>query len=576
VAGPVTGYLDPDALFGSLLSPVISLSVAVILFEGGLSLSIRELREIGGIVRNLVTLGVLITWIIAGGTAYLILGLDVPLALLFGAILVVTGPTVIVPLLRHIRPEERVGNAMKWEGILNDPIGAILAVLVFEAILAGSFTGRLDFAAVGKFLSSVGVGTLCGIIGAALFVLLLYFHWVPDFLQNAFSLMMVVATFTLSNSFKAESGLLAVTVMGIAMANQKRYPVQHIIEFKENLRVLIIAGLFIVLGARLKVSDLEAIGPATFLFFAILVFVARPLAVEASTVGSKLKKQEKLFLMWMAPRGIVAAAVASIFAARLVESGYAQAALLVPYTFFVIIGTVALYGLTAFPVARGLGVAEGSPQGVLIVGAHSWAREMAKALKAEGFRAVLVDSNWANVRETRMAGLPAYYGGIVSESVLDEIDLYGVGRLLALTPNDEANALAAVHFGDVFGRKEVYQLTPVRGESGDRKTLSPKHLSGRFLFTKECTYSHLSQKFGEGYSLKATSLTDKFDYAAFRSRYGAASTPLFVVDTAGNLQVFAQDTQRKPRSGQTLISLIPPQPEEHTEKAVSEEAPVKS
>jgi hypothetical protein len=207
------------------------------------------------------------------------------------------------------------------------------------------------------------------------------------------------------------------------------------------------------------------------------------------------------------------------------------------------------------------------------VGAHSWAREVALALKAEEFRTVLVDSSWANVREARMAGLPAYYGGIVSESVLDEIDLYGVGRLLALTPNDEANALAAVHFGDVFGRKEVYQLTPVRGELGDRKTLSPKHLSGRFAFSKDCTYSYLSQRFAEGYNLKTTSLTEKFDYQAFKSRYGEESIPLFVVDASGNLQVFAQDTQRRPRPGQTLISLIPPQQEEPAGKAAVEHAP---
>jgi hypothetical protein len=280
--------------------------------------------------------------------------------------------------------------------------------------------------------------------------------------------------------------------------------------------------------------------------------------------------------MWMAPRGIVAAAVASVFAARLVEAGYTQARLLVPYTFFVIIGTVAIYGLTAFPAARWLGVAEQGPQGVLFVGAHRWARELALALKAEDFRAVLVDSSWANVKEARMAGLPAYYGGIVSESVLDEIDLYGVGRLLALTPNDEANALAAVHFGDVFGRKEVYQLTPVRGESGDRKTLSPKHLSGRFLFTPEGTYNYVAQRFAEGYTLKTTSLTGKFDYKALKSRDGDESIPLLVVDASGHLQLFVQDTQRTPRPGQTLISLIPPQPEAPAARAAVAQAPAKS
>lgn len=575
VAGPVTGHLDPDALFGPLLLPLISLSVAVILFEGGLSLNLRELREIGGVVRNLVTVGVLLTWVISGLAAYLLLGIDAPLSILLGAILVVTGPTVIGPLLRHIRPEARVGNTIKWEGILNDPIGAILAVLVFEAILAGGFTGRPDFAAAAKFFSSVGMSSLCGVAGAAVFVALLHFHWVPDFLQNPFSLMMVVVVFTVSNSFQAESGLLAVTVMGITMANQKIYPVRHIIEFKENLRVLIISSLFILLGARLRASDLDAIGPAAFVFLGILILVARPAAVTVSALGSKFKKNEKLFLMWMAPRGIVAAAVASVFAERLAEAGYTAAQQLIPFTFFVIIGTVAIYGLTAFTVARRLGVAEKSPQGVLIVGAHDWARELARALREQDLRVVVVDSNWTNVRAARMAGLPAHFGGIVSESVLDQVDLYGVGRLLALTSNDEANSLAAVHFGDLFGRKEVYQLAPVSGDASERKTLSPKHLSGRFLFAPGCTYDVLSRKFAEGYTVKVTQLTAKFDYKAFQARYGQDSIPLFLINAHDHLLVFAQDVSRKPRAGQTLISLVPPQPEkpEKAAEAVREAIP---
>jgi hypothetical protein len=226
-------------------------------------------------------------------------------------------------------------------------------------------------------------------------------------------------------------------------------------------------------------------------------------------------------------------------------------------------------------VARRLGVAEKSPQGVLIVGAHDWARNLALALREQDLRVVVVDSNWTNVRAARMAGLPAHFGGIVSESVLDQVDLYGVGRLLALTSNDEANSLAAVHFGDLFGRKEVYQLAPVSGDASERKTLSPKYLSGRFLFAPGCTYEVLSRKFAEGYTVKVTQLTAKFDYKAFQARYGQDSIPLFLIDAHDNLLVFAQDVSRKPRAGQTLISLVPPQPEkpEKAAEAVREAIP---
>ncbi len=228
-AGPATGFLDPDALLGDLLPPVVSLSVAVILFEGGLSLSFTELRQIGTVVRNLVSVGALVTWLVTAGAAHFILDLSAALAVLLGAILVVTGPTVIVPLLRHVRPVGPVNSILKWEGILIDPIGAMLAVLVFEAILAGGFQEATTLALTGV-LNTVVIGGVNGVLGAMVLTFLLKRYWIPDFLHNAFSLMVVVGAFTASNVMQAESGLLAVIVMGMTLANQKMITVKHIVK----------------------------------------------------------------------------------------------------------------------------------------------------------------------------------------------------------------------------------------------------------------------------------------------------------------------------------------------------------
>jgi len=393
IAGAATNFLNPDILLGDLLLPLVSIAVALILFEGGLNLRLTELRKSGGVVRNLITVGLLVTWLIGAGAAYFVLGLNLALAILLGAILVVTGPTVIMPLLRHLRLGGQTGSILKWEGVVIDPLGAILAVLVFQAVLAGEIQAATPLIVL-SLLKTILIGGVIGALGALLVILLLQRYWVPDFLHSMISLMVVIAAFLAANLIQIESGLLAATVMGIILANQNRVSVRHIAEFKENLRVLLISSLFILLAARLQMSDLAAVSVGSIAFLAILILVARPASVALSTLGSKLKWRERLCLAWLAPRGIVAAAVASVFALRLSEAGYPQAELLVSLTFIVIAGTVAIYGLSAPAVARWLKVAESNPQGVLIVGSHAWARTIAQTLQAEKYRVLLVDCNW--------------------------------------------------------------------------------------------------------------------------------------------------------------------------------------
>ncbi len=557
-AGPLAGIvdpdlrlIDPDKIFGELLFPIVSVSVAIILFEGGLSLRFAELERLGGVVRNLVTVGALVSWGLTAVAARWCIFDSWDLSLLLGAILVVTGPTVIVPLLRHVRPSRRVGSVLRWEGIVIDPIGAVLAVLVFETIQQGE-AGTAH--AVVAFLTSVAVGLIGGILGAGFFYIMVRRHLLPDFLQNPVSLMVVVGIFAVSNQIQEESGLFSVTVMGIVLANQRSFAVKHILEFKENLRVLLISCLFVLLAARLDLELLRETDAWTVLFVLLLVVVVRPVTVLVSTYRSQLTRRERAFLAAMAPRGIVAAAVASVFAIHLVEGGREEAEKLVTVVFFVIVGTVMLYGLTAVPVARALELARPNPQGVLIVGAHSWARALGKILRDEGFDIVLVDTNWNNLRAARMMEMPIYYGSSLTEIAHEEISLEGLGRLLALTSDDLENSLAALHYAEVFGRTGVFQLSP---ESADDERMEvPKHLRGSYLFGKGMSFAEIEHRWETGARFKKTKLSAEFDYEAYKKMYGESAVTFFVIDEKQKLQVMTTATTVSPTAGQTIVGLV--------------------
>lgn len=554
LAGPVTGLLDPDKLFGDLLLPIIPAAVALILYEGGLSLKIKELPSVGRVVLSLVTIGALVTWVLSAIAAHYLFSLGWSLSVLLGAILIVTGPTVIQPLLREIRPRGAVGPILKWEGIVIDPIGALLAVLVFEVVHSGGITTAP--AHTGMILAKTAVaGGGMGFAAGLWLAFLVKKFWVPDFLQNPVSLAMVIAVFVASNAVQHESGLFAVTVMGIVLANQKFTDVTHIIEFKENLRVLLISTLFIVLAARLKPEHFQVMGWSSVVFVAVLVLAVRPLAVWVSTLRSQLERRERVFLSCMAPRGIVAAAVASVFAVRLEHAGYEQAGLLVPATFVVIISTVLIYSIGAPIAARRLGVADLHSQGLLIVGGQTWARAIAKLLKEKGYRVLLIDSNRANINAARMQGLETYFGNVLADYAIDEMDLGGIGSLLAMTPNSSVNTLAVHRFERILGRADVYRLAATADSSAKGKN-GQGHSEGRILFNASATFEHLSNLFKQGATVKATPLTETFDYDAFRQRYGESAIPLFAIDEEKDLTVLAADEKSLIKPGHVLIALV--------------------
>lgn len=554
LAGPVFGLLDPDSLMGDLLTPFISVSVAIILFEGGLSLRFSELKDAGGVIGNLVSIGVLITWVITSLSSYLLFDLGLELSILLGAILVVTGPTVIIPLLRQVRPSGQVGSILKWEGIVIDPIGAMLSVLVFEVILTTGF-GAATSAILISIVKTIVLGTLCGLGGAAIVYFILKRHMLPDFLQNPVSLMIVVLVFTISNEFQHESGLWATTLMGIVLANQKAAYIHHIIEFKENLRVLLLSALFILLAARVELSELLAnLNWQIFLFLMIIIFIARPLSVYASSMFSNVNWKEKIFLSWMAPRGVVAASISSIFAITLTQTGYEQASQLVPIVFIVIIATVAIYGLSAGWVAQKLGVAKPVPNGILILGAKDWSILIGKKLQEEGIKVLMADANLNNAVRARSENLNAFHGNVLSEFALDDMNLDGIGKMVAFTPNDEVNSLATLQFSEILGRSNVFQLAANTKWNQDEDEVSD-HLSGRLLFNKDFTYTRLSNAIQSEEDLHMEQLTAEYTFLDFMAPDDGKEKkiPLFHITSNNELHPFTIDYPMTPAKGDKLI-----------------------
>ncbi|POM13350.1 sodium:proton antiporter [Pseudomonas sp. WP001] len=556
LAGPVLGWLDPQEMFGPLLMPLVSLAVALILFEGSLTLHLSEWKEIGSVVHRLVTLGALTTWAVITLATHWLLGFDWMLALLFGTLTLVTGPTVIVPMLRVVRPKASIANILRWEGIVIDPIGALLAVVVYSFIIASGSGDGLSHSLL-TFGGVILCGSLFGIAGGWVLGLVMRRQWLPEYLHNLATLAAVLGVFIASNQVMHESGLLAVTLMGMWMANMKGVDVRHILHFKENLSVLLISGLFILLAARLDLNALIALGPFVLILLLIIQFIARPLNVAVSTVGSKLSWRERALLAWIAPRGIVAAAVSAIFAIRLDEAGHEGALLLVPLTFAVIIGTVVLQSATARPLARLLKVAEPAPSGFLIVGANAPARILGKALQQLGSRVLLTDSSWENIRASRMEGLPTYFGNPASQHAESHLDLVGLGHLLALSPSGELNTLATMRFRHDFGHRLFALANSQESRRTDKHRASGEH-RGHLLGSQPLSYTKLASLLGQGAELYTTQLTDGFGWSDYQALHGERATLLFARDNSGWVHVVTPESDMKPLAGWTLLAVIQP------------------
>lgn len=562
--GPVTGVLKPDDLFGDLLFPFVSLSVAIILFEGSLTLKHVELRKIGNTVRNLVTHGALINALITTLAAHYLVGMDWSLAALFGVIMIVTGPTVIMPMLRTVKPNARIATALRWEGIVIDPLGALLAVLVFEFILAQQ-TGSDWRHVMLIFSETTAAGIIVGIGFGYVFGLLLRHHLIPDYLQNFAAIAFVAAAFSFSDTVMHESGLLAVTIMGIWLANMPNVFTRDILNFKESLTLIFVSVLFIVLSARIDFQALFVLGWGAAGVFLAVQFLARPAKVFISCIGSDFTFRERLLMAWMGPRGIVAAAVSAVFALKLSEYDLPGAELLVPLSFSVIMGTVLLQSATTKYLASLLQVNESGSSGYLIIGANPVAREVAKALKDVGVKSVLCDRDWSNISAARMAELDTYYGNPISDHADLHLGIDGLGGMLGLSPQNADNTTASLRFREDFGNRRIYVLAAEEDLEPHSKHRTSAYYRGRTLFGNDVTYPKLRFAINAGARIKNTQLSENYDFDAWRADpANQASVPLFALDSRGKLQWFTTDTELEPKPDWKIYALAsppPPQPQ---------------
>jgi NhaP-type Na+/H+ or K+/H+ antiporter len=554
LAGPVYGLLHPEKLLGDFFLSFISLSVAIILFEGSLTLKFKDISGLESVVQKMVSIGMVVTWLITAVVARYSVGLSWEVSFLFGAITVVTGPTVIAPMLRTVRPKQSISNILRWEAVTIDPIGASLAVLVYELIISfGAEDAWLHtFFTFGKIIS---VGIIAGVCSGYLFGLAIRNHWLPEFLQNVASFSVVIVVYVASNMLQLESGLVTVTIMGIWLTNMKDVDVEELLDFKESITILLISLLFIMLASRLDINFLEHLGWRVVLVLIAIQFLARPLNVMISTFRSNLTWPERHMLAWIAPRGIIAAAISSVFAVHLENAGFSDARLLVPLTFSVIIFTVVLQSVTARPIARMLKVAEPEPTGFLIIGANPVGRAVARALILNKLNVIIADTGWENISKAKLDGLRTYLGNPISEHADRHLDLIGIGRMLALSPFENVNVSSAMHFRMEFGSNNVFIIqSKFKDESPERERIATQKV-GKILFGNMVTYAIMADVLSKDGEIRTTKLTEKFDFTSFIEKQGQKAFMLFAIDLRGNTHIYHESHNISPRPGWVITYL---------------------
>lgn len=493
VSGPIFGLIQPEELFGATLSPMIELAVAIILFEGGLSLSKTEMMSVGHVVVRLVSITSFVTWSLLSALGYFLLGLNGVTSLLLGAILVISGPTVVTPLLRLIRAKAPVEPILRWEGILIDPIGVLLATLVAEGAEAGLGASTPWILGMGMAFSLV-VGITLAYCGSVILRIVVGRHLIPDHYDVPLTLATLFTMVTISNLLHEQSGLMTATLMGLLVSRNKGAWVKSIHDFIGHTEMIVIGVLFVVLAAKLNPAHLQYFNFKLGVFVVLAIGLVRPVAVYIGTLGLGLKKNDRMALAALAPRGIVSAALASTLGAKLVAMGVPGADYIVPYTFATIIVTVAFYALSAPIVFSAIKVRQPRAEGVLFMGGGwNFSLALGKLLEIEGFKVTYVDTNEANIRRFRKFGMSCIYGNALSDSIKNEIDYDGIGNLIAFTSNQEANSLAAAEFRPIFGSAHVFQLA--------FPGYSKANVGGRILCNDDFTIEKIEELWGQGYRL---------------------------------------------------------------------------
>jgi NhaP-type Na+/H+ or K+/H+ antiporter len=530
--GPVLGLFNPKAALGTLYSPIISLAVAVILFEGSTSLDIRELKGISKSVFRVVTLGAFLAWIGGSLAAHYVANLSLEIAFIIGGLFVVTGPTVIIPLLRQAKLKPRTAAVLKWEGIVVDPIGPLLALLAYE-IIKITMDYSFHIIDLAPFFLAAIVAVLLG-IGIGLFISLLVVKGLfPEYLKTPIILSFVFICFTLAEVVMHETGMLAVTAMGITLGRTKKYvrsigSIGHIVE---NISVLLTSTIFILLTSSLtRETIMQVFSWPIISFVAVMLFLVRPLSIFISTIGTELTLQEKTLIGWIAPRGIVALTVSGYFAELLVNDGYVGASMLTALTFALVFITVCVHGFSLGPIAKKLNLANSEPPGILIVGASSFGIAFADQLNQMGIPVLISDTSNDRLFQARKRGIATFHGEILTDHSGHDLDLTPYENIMAMTGDAAYNALVSQSFVPEFGYNHTFSLI-----SNDDDSDVPVSLHSHILFGENDNFRELNRKVNIGYSIQAIDYPQKGSMK--KDELNIDGTPLCIRRKSGEIDL---------------------------------------
>ena len=553
IVGPVLGLFDPARDIGPLMGPMISIAVAIILFEGGLTLNLHSLRDAAEGVRRLVVIGAPLGWLLSALALHYVAGLGWGAAAVFGGIMIVTGPTVIAPLLRQARLKRRPAQLLQWEAIVNDPVGALAAVLAYEVVLVLQ-TATTAGHAVLELVVGIAVALVLGALGGWGLSSAFRRAWVPEYMKVPVLFALLLCVFALSDTVLHESGLLAVTIMGLYIANADLPSYTELRRFKEHATVLLVSGVFILLAASMNFETLSTLDWRAGVFVVAVILAVRPATVLVSLVATKVPWRERLLVAFTGPRGVVLVAVAGLFGERLAALGLEDGARIGPLAFALVVATVVLHGFTLTPIARALGLAGGEVPGVLLVGGSSWATGFAGALKKAEVPVLIVDANRARLRSARDAGLPTFFGDILSEAAEHGLEIMSFGKVVAATDNDAYNTLVATDLAPEFGREHVHQLKSAKQES-TRHAL-PATLGGRPIGGGH-SYLEVNSLMAQGWEFRVTRLTEEFTLEHWREKNPEAVL-LARLTPARDLRLLAEGAEFRAPPETKLIAMVPP------------------
>ncbi len=551
--GPVAGVFDPARDFGPLLQPIIAIAVAIILFEGGLTLNFHKLQDAAIGVKRLVFIGAPLGWLTSTLALHYAAGLSWESAAVFGGIMIVTGPTVIAPLLRTARLAKRPAALLQWEAIVNDPIGALAAVLAFEVVLVLNTATTVN-EAIMALLTGITVATVLGVAGGVGLARAFKRGWVPEYMKVPVLFALLLAVFGLSDSVLHESGLLAVTIMGIVIANSNLPSYEELRRFKEHATVLLVSGVFILLAAGLDFAALGKLDWWALGFVLLVVLVARPLTVLVSLLGSGVPYKEQLLVALTGPRGVVLVAVAGLFGDRLLNLGFEDAALIGPLAFVLVSVTVVVHGFTLAPFARWLGLTGADTPGVVIIGGSPWTTAFAEALKKAEIPVLMTDPNFGHLRSARAAGIDTFSGDILSEAAEQRLELVSYATLVAATDNDAYNTLVTTDLAPEFGRDNVFQIKREKTESMRHQL--PRTLGGR-KFGPEETHAGLERLIRDGWTFRVTRLTEEYTFEDWRAKRPDAHL-VARISASGTITLIRKDEEVNGAPDVRIITLRPP------------------